>query len=266
MNANIRGYSPGEISAQGCTTIDITAAGLGVPLQAFIDGQYLDSKTMSHRPGMIIKYLPYRYDGVTGKLLSGGWYLFDTFENAKDYLRWADEEYKVVDDEGGAEVAFTKRPMFESCKGRTWRVIGAYSFAPVEEHAVGRLQIWTCTDDDVESKLQNLYSSLKNAAEDEDAASIWLLFDPDSKSIGLQMGFKKVGGTEAADATRTLEIVERKTRFSALLSERFPSSHATFDRTSVLLTLWLPKSREVGGSELAIPYYPLVPDITHEYL
>ena len=62
LNKAISGYEPGEIPAQDCTTAEIVMAGLGAPLQAFIDGQYLDSKIMSRRPGMHLKYLPYLYD------------------------------------------------------------------------------------------------------------------------------------------------------------------------------------------------------------
>jgi len=258
-NQNIRGYEPGEIDAKGCVTVDIVIADLGVPLQALIDSQYVDSKTMSHRPGMILKYLPYLYDGITGKLLTGGLYLFDTYENAKDYVRWASEEFQV----GEPKVKFTEQPMFKSFTAQVWKVIGAHSFAPVEEHAVGRLQTWSCSEPDAESKLQSLYPKVKNAAESGNAASVWLLYDPGTKKVGLQMAFRKQGVAEPAAAARDLRDAGWTTLGDALSQQLHLKP--LFDRTGVLLTLWLPRSRAAGGSELAIPYYPVVPDISYEY-
>lgn len=259
MNQNILGYQPGEIAAGGCTTIDIVVAGLGVSLKEFIDCQYLDSKIMSRRPGMVLKFLPYLYDGVTGKLLTGGSYLFDTYENAKDYIRWASEEFEV----GKPPVKFTEQPMFESVKSQVWKVIGAHGFAPIEANAVVRLQMWRCADVDTESKLRAIWENLKRTAENDGAASVWLLFNPDTRDVGLQLTFKKLGGHEPADATHTLHSVGQETRVAALIASNLVLE-PTFDRTSMLLTLWLPQSRELGGSELAIPYYPLVPAITHD--
>ena len=261
VNQNILGYQPGEIAAQGCTIIDIVVAGLGVSLQDFIDCQYLDSKTMSRRPGMILKFLPYLYDGVTGKLLTGGSYLFDTYENAKDYVQWANKEFEV----GEPPVKFTEQPMFESVKSQVWKVIGAHGFAPIEANAVVRLQIWRCEDVDAESKLRSIYQNLKRTAENDGAASVWLLFNPDTRDIGLQLTFKKLGGYEPADATHTLHSVGLETGVAALISSNL-LLEPTLDRTSMLLTLWLPQSRALGGSELAIPYYPLVPVITHNFM
>lgn len=241
-------------------TAQIVAAGLGVPLQAFIDVQYLDSKIMSQRPGMYLKYLPYLYDGVSGKLLTGGSYLFDTYENAKDYVRWASHEFEV----GDPKVKFAEQPMFESFTGQVWKVIGAHSFAPIEAHAITRLQQWNCSNADAEARLRALYPDLRTAAEALGAASIWLLHHPDDNSVGMQLGFKKGGSADHVDATRTLETAREQTELSDMLSSNLDLT-LSFDRTSVLLTLWLPKSRAAGGSELTIPYHPMVPDITHEH-
>jgi hypothetical protein len=240
-------------------TVQIVVADLGVPLQALIDAQYLDSKIMSERPGMIMKCLPYLYDAVTGKLLTGGAYLFETYENAKDYARWACEEFEV----GEPKVKFPEQPMFKSFEGQTWKVIGAQSFAPIQEHAIARLQTWSSSEPDTEDKLQTLYTKLKSEAENEGVASVWLLYDPDTEEVGLQLGFKRHGAAEPAAALRDLQAASMST-LGDWLSQQLPAK-PLFDRTSVLLTLWLPKSRAAGGSELAIPYYPVVPDITHDY-
>ncbi|KAI6779272.1 uncharacterized protein J7T54_001002 [Emericellopsis cladophorae] len=239
-NQNIRGYEPGEIAAKGCVTVDIVIADLGVTLQALIDSQYVDSKTMSHRPGIILKYLPYLYDGITGKLLTGGLYLFDTYEDAKDYIRWASEEFEV----GEPKVKFTEQPMFKSFTDQVWKT-------------------WSCSEPDAEPKLQSLYAKVKNAAETGNAASVWLLYDPSTRKVGLQLAFRKQGVAEPSAAARDL----RDAGWTALGDVLSQQLHLKplFDRTGVLLTLWLPRSRAAGGSELAIPYYPVVPDISHNY-
>jgi hypothetical protein len=260
----ISGYSPGEIQEQGCVTIEIGVAGGGVPLQIFIDTQYLDSKTMDKRPGMFIKYLPYLYNEVTGKLLAGGAYLFGTYEYAKDYLRWAGEDYEV----GEPKVKFAEQPLFESFVGTSWKVIGAHSFLPIDQHSVARLMKWKCggaaAAGGIEEKLRELYPKLRAAAEQHGVASVWLLHNPDTNTVGLETGFRKIGETDAAGAAQTLNSAKNLTALGDVLTGGL-DVEPIFDRTSVLLTLWLPKSRAEGGAELTIPYYPLVPDITHEH-
>ncbi|KAK9788650.1 putative Acyltransferase 3 domain-containing protein [Seiridium cardinale] len=260
-NSNVLGYERGEIPVKGAVTAEIIVAGLGVPLQAFIDGQYLDSKIMSERPGMYLKYLPYQYDAVTGKLVSGGSYLFETWESAKDYVSWANEDFQV----GDPKVSFWDQPMFESHNGRVWKVIGAHNFASVEENAVARLQQWTCQAANIETSLRQAYPSIRRAAEAEGAASIWLLYSPEENVVGIQLGFKKDGASEPEYARQYLANIKKLPPIEQHLPKTLGLSKI-FDRTSILLTLWLPKSRVAGGSELAIPYHPMVPDITHDHL
>lgn len=266
LNSNIRGYEVGEIPAKGALTVEIVVAGLGVPLQPFINAQYLDSKTMSERPGMYIKYLPYRYDAVTGQILNGGSYLFDTFDNAKDYVRWANDDFQV----GDPPVKFWDQPIFDSHEGQVWEVIGAHNFAPIEEHAIGRLQHWKFKGNaaDTEAALRDIYPSLKSKAEDQGAASFWLLYNPEQNMVGIQQAFRKSGECDQKSAQKSLAMAERRVS----LMEQQPELskklglELLFDRTSILLTLWLPRSRKAGCAELAIPYYPMVPDITHDHL
>lgn len=44
-----------------------------------------DRLQMAKRPGMRQKHLPVRIDAATGNFLSGGRYLFDTFEHAEQF-------------------------------------------------------------------------------------------------------------------------------------------------------------------------------------
>ncbi|KAL2213887.1 hypothetical protein CC79DRAFT_1391782 [Sarocladium strictum] len=260
LNKAIIGYEPGESSAEGCVIVEIHMP--SIPLQSFIDVQYLDSKTMSQRPGMILKYLPVLYDELNGRLLSGGAYLFETYDDARGYVQWAGEDFEV----GEPKVNFTKQPAFELFEGKAWEVLGAHSFLPIDEHVVTRLMKWHVGEDaGLTTKLRDVYHLLLATAEGErNVASVWLLHDPDTGSVGLQTGFKKVGGTDEAGARRTLQTARAFNVLETMLSSAL-SLEPSFDRTSLLLTLWLPKSRAAGGAELTIPYYPLVPDISHEH-
>lgn len=260
-NRTIRGYELGEIPAKGAVTVEITAAGTGVPLQAFIDRQYEDSRTMDKRPGMYLKYLPYRYDEVTGQLLTGGSYLFDSFENAKDYARWTTEDFRV----GDPETPFWEQPMFESTTRIVWKVIGGHNFAPMEDHAVGRLQRWKAHGTaGIEKALRDVYPSVRRDAEAQGAAAVWMLYCPEQHLVSLQLAFKKADkGDDTASVKESLDTVARKSTLEQLL----PASLAVrpvFDRSSVFLTLWLPRSRAAGGTSRTIPYYPAVPAITDE--
>lgn len=228
-----------------------------MPLKAVIDHQYGDSQSMSRRPGMYLKYLPYSYDGISGQFNTGGSYLFDTYENAKKYEEWSSSEFEL----GDQKISFWKHPMFEMARYWTWKVIGACNFAPIEEHAVARLQRWKCQGSDAEGALREAYSSLKDAAKAQGAASIWLLYKPDENMVAIQMAFKKSPGDDFASAEKSLTAVEEQPS----LENKFPKNlqlQPLYGYTRLLLTCWLPRSREAGGAEYTIPNYPVVPAIT----
>ncbi|KAH8168453.1 hypothetical protein LIA77_11717 [Sarocladium implicatum] len=243
LNKKIEGYELGGVRATGAITSELIVAGTGVPLQAFIDAQYLDSITMSRQPGMYHKYLPYLYDEVTGKLISGGRYLFDTYEDAKEYVRWLKEEFEL------------------------WKTVGAYNFTLIGDHALGRLQKWeyTSSEEEIQLKLRALYPELRDAASARGASSVWLMYDPEKRTVGLQLAFaKSAAHRDAAGVQQDLVLARQKGAVGEILSESL-ATQPVYDRTSIFLTLWLAKSIAADGPELTIPYYPIVPDITHEY-
>lgn len=156
---------------------------------------------MDKRPGMFLKYLPYCYDQVTGKLLTGGSYLFDTLDDAKDYARWTTEDFEV----GDPATKFWDQPLWESTTRNTWDVIGAYNFAPMEEHAVGRLQKWMYRGLEDVNALRDAYAAVRTAAQTQEAASIWLLHNPAEKMIAIQMAFRKLEGNDDVSAKKFSE-------------------------------------------------------------
>lgn len=261
VKGKIVGYETGDISVQAAVTVELLLGVPGLPLQAMIDQQYSDSRVMDKRPGMYLKYLPFRYDEITAKLLTGGTYAFDTWDNAKDYARWVRDDFEV----GEPKTKFLKQPLFESAIARIWKIIGAHSFAPIQEHAVGRLQYWSYENADGEAILRKHYEELKGAAEKQGAAAFWLMFNPEEKLFGIQLAFKKEQGNDEVSARRSLAVVAEKPGLGRGVFEELRAK-PVFDRISLFLTLWLPQSRAAGGCELLIPNYPVVPDITHDHL
>ena len=266
MNENIVGYDVGEIAVNGAVTVRISI-GASLPTQGLIDAQYMDSQAMDGRPGMYLKYFPYRYDEVTGKILTGGMYLFDTLENAKDYARWTTEDLMV----GEPKVHFWDRPLFESTNRWIWEVVGAHSFIPVQQHAVSHIQHWTyeASDGDaVVAGLKNAYENLRESAKAQGAASVWLLHNAEEQRVGIQVAFPKMttgqDETDAAIVSQSLESTLKQPSLQRMLPENL-KLQVLFDRASPLLTIWLPKSRAEGGGELAIPLHPFIPDITHDH-
>lgn len=255
-------YPPGPLSVGGAVTIEIVMP--PVPLQPLIDAQYIDSKTMSQRPGMYTKYFPYMYSPVNGKMLGGGCYAFDTYENAKEYVRWTEEEYQV--EREGKMVKFWDQALFEKSRKWVWRVIGAHSFCNIEAHSSLRLIQWKYTGDKIEKKLAALYPKLKETVENMGVAAVWLLHNPEEKMVGLNVAFKNENGAAGEDFGQKALRDGVKKPLETLLPPEL-GLEEFYDRTSLLLTLWLPRSREAGGTELHIPLLStIVPDISLEYI
>lgn len=262
LNTNIRGYEVGEIKAQAAFTAEIQIVqNAGVSVQGLIDHQYVDSKEMSRRPGIYLKYLPYYFDEITGQMMTGGMYLFDTYANAEAYGQWAANEFEV----GQPKTKFWDQPLFEKSVKIKFRVIGAVNFLPVAEHAMGRLERWTYdAHADADAALRKIYPVLRNAAKEQGAASFWLLHSPEEKTIAVQLAFARGKGDDHAAARDQLEFIrELPSLGKHILNEL--EINRTFNRTRLFLTLWLPLSRAAGGAELTIPNYPVVSAITHEH-
>lgn len=177
--------------------------------------------------------------------------MFDTYEDAQEYARWGNEDFVVQDGH-----KFWEQPMFESHTGQVWKVVGAYNFAETHEHAVARLRQWDYAgkDEDVEKALRKLYPSLKEAAQKQRTTSIWVLFSPLSKRVGVELGFGKARREANEAAKKSLKVVREKESFDDLLVRGGLEVTKVVDRSSLLLTLWPPRSRQAGETELAIPW------------
>ncbi|MYT29655.1 MULTISPECIES: hypothetical protein [unclassified Streptomyces] len=95
-------------------------------VQRLVDLLEIERRSMDVRPGMRHKYTPLRYAPVTGAPQIGGRYLFDTWENVRDYEQFTSQELEF---EPG--VKFWDRPFFLGVDRRLWRVAGAEDFLPL---------------------------------------------------------------------------------------------------------------------------------------
>ncbi|KAJ4256274.1 hypothetical protein NW762_009354 [Fusarium torreyae] len=249
-------YNAGEIKAKGAFTAEIRMPS-GIGLEDVWRSQYAGSQVMGKRPGMYIKYLPSKYHQISGEMLTGGSYLFDTLENAKDYENWTTNEFKV----GDPETTYWKQPIFKSVDAYVWKVIGAHNFTFVSKHGIGRLQRWTYHHVGVDSILTQLYPVLKDAAEKRGASSFWLLHRPEDKMIGVHMSFPK---PDNHDDETLLEEVEEVASIDSVAG-LFPDvleAEALLDRTSVYHAVWLPLDKDPNGVKVESPNFPALAELT----
>jgi len=219
-------YAPGPINAQGAFTADF-ALPADVPMAQVPGLIERDRAVMATRPGMRQKHLPVAIEESTGNFLSGGRYLFDTFENAVAYRDWAEHDF-VVDG-----TRFFERPYFLDPVFFAWRVIGAEDFKPIEQqHKVIRFERWD-TSTGVEGTIGDAWPRIRDAARSRDLASAWLLHGPGSQQIGL------VTVADAAADTDGPASLSSSPSLGVLLDQGTVAAKQ-FDRSSWVLTIWFP--------------------------
>ncbi|KAM0282113.1 hypothetical protein ACHAQH_003153 [Verticillium albo-atrum] len=254
--SGIKGYEIGEIAAKAAFTTDIIMVDM-VDLPTAVNGQELSRREMDVRKGMYIKYVPYQPHSVTGQVVVGGRYLFDTWENVLDYDHWTTNVYEC----GNPPQKFWNWDMFSKVDRWIWHVIGAYHFSLPDAHGFNRFQRWKYEGDNVEEELRRMYPSLRDAAEAQGAAGIWLLYQPDARLIGLITIIKKPEILTIESVHDALEDVKAQPSLGSLL----PSSlnpHSIFDRSALNLSMWLPISRLAGGAHQDTPLAPVLPSVT----
>jgi hypothetical protein len=250
---DIRGYGTGPIAAAGAFTSDFAIPD-EIPMQHLVDMLEIERRSMDVRPGMRHKYTPLRFDPATGARQVGGRYLFDTWANAVDYNTFTSTELEF---EPG--VKFWERPFFLGVDRHVWRVTGAYDFTPLATHYVNRFERWTYTGANAERLLEQVWPTVRETAGWQGLASAWLLFEPEEEQIGILTVAAKADGGDLADAASrsvtALQQIESAGRF--LPAEL--GVQKVFDRTSLILAMWLPKSRLAGGAPSAFPAAPVHP-------
>jgi hypothetical protein len=250
---DVRGYGAGPITADAAFTSDFAIPD-DIPMQSLVDMVEIERRSMDVRPGMRHKYTPLRFDPATGARQVGGRYLFDTWDNAVDYNAFTSDELEF---EPG--VKFWDRPFFLGVDRYIWRVTGAYDFTPLATHYVNRFERWTHTGGSAERLLEPLWPTVRENAAWQGLASVWLLYQPEQEQIGILTVAAKAGGGDPADvAARSVTALEHAESVGQFLPAEL-AAEKVFDRTSLILTMWLPRSRLAGGAPSAFPAAPVYP-------
>lgn len=255
---DIRGYELGPIAAEAAFTSDFAIAP-EVSMSDLVDKQEIERRVMDDRAGMLMKYMPTRYDAVTGEVLTGGRYLFDTWANVEEYRRFTAEELEF---EPG--VKFWSRPFFVDVDRHIWRVAGAHNFTPIAEHAVDRFERFTIEGTDARALLDQVWPAMRDAAQAEGLGAAWLLYQPDEKQIAIHT---VAGRVADADPVESAEASLRAIATTPSLGDLLPADlqpHKVFDRSALIVSMWLPKSRLAGGIPTANPMTPPLPAWTVE--
>ncbi len=250
---SVEGYETGPITCQAAFIADFDVSPQ-ISIAELLANMERGRKSMDVRPGMRSKYVPLRFDPATGAHQIGGRYLFDTWENVVDYMKFTTEELEL---EPG--VKFWNRPFFSNIDKRAWRVVGAHDFTPLSTHYASRFERFACDPTTSTANLKAAWPGVCKAARDIGLASVWLLIQPDERQIGILTVSMKLPGTEEAErASRSIVDLEQT---QSLINR--VSGHTTlrrlFDRTSLNLALWLPQSRRLGGDPSIFPVYPVHP-------
>jgi hypothetical protein len=251
---DIRGYGTGPIAVDAAFTSDFAVPD-DMSLQHLVDRVEIERRSMDVRPGMRHKYTPLRFDPATGSRLVGGRYLFDTWDNAVDYNTFTSKELEF---EPG--VKFWDRPFFLGVDRHVWRVAGAYDFTPLATtHYASRFERWTFAPGNVERLLAQIWPAVCENAGRQGLASVWLLFQPEEAQIGTLTVAAKADGSDPADAaSRSVAALEQAESVGRFLPAGLGVSKV-FDRTSLILAMWLPQSRLAGGAPSAYPAAPVHP-------
>jgi hypothetical protein len=250
---NVRGYQTGPIACQAAFTADFEIAH-EIPLPHVISKVDSDRQRMDVRRGMRSKYVPLRFDPATGAHQIGGRYLFDTWDDVVDYMRFTTEELEF---EPGTK--FWDRPMFSNVSKLAWQVVGAHDFLPVTAHYVSRFERFAYDAATPVESLDAAWPGICDAAQEEGLASVWLLTQTEERQVGLVTVATHISGDNDAErASRSLAALERRTSLLGDLSNR-AGIRKVFDRTSLNLSIWVPRSPPRGGAPSIFPTFPVYP-------
>lgn len=246
---NVRGYRTGPIQAEAAFTSDFPLDDR-YSMQDIVDMLERERPNMDTRPGMRHKYTPLRFDPATGVKYIGGRYLFDTWENVLDYDHFTNEE--LFPEPG---VKFWSR--FPGVDKHYWKVTGAHDFKPVATaHHVNRFERYSHTGAGFEALLKEVWPTIRDEAEKQGLSSVWLMFQPEEKQIGILTVAEKTDDTDPDVAvSKGLARLESLAPFGRLLPERL-GAEQLMDRTSLIISSWLPESRALGGAHSSFDVSP----------
>lgn len=217
-----------------------------------------DRMYMAEQRGMRTKHLPLRFDlgpqpgSNPRNLMSGGRYLFDTFEEAEDYKDWVTNEF-ILDG-----VHFLQRPFFLAPECHAWKVVGVREFSAVDKQIVMRTERWHVPHGQLKQLLQQKWNDVEAEAAQRGMSSVWLTYNPDERLAQLVYFTDPIvpANPQVPDFASL-----------AALETAIPLGHIfhsygwskTFDRTQWVLTIWFPFAAGDHGAPSLWPHSPPFP-------
>jgi hypothetical protein len=246
----------GDLAVEGAFTCDFTLpAGLAESSPEPIGGVLeRDRMIMSREPGMLRKHVPLGIDFTTGNLFSGGRYLFDTEERAKDYKTFVSEEFAI---EG---VQFLDRPEFLETDCHSWSVVAARDFADIHtSQVVLRTERWSVPANNQRRLLKGRWPAIRAAAAARGLTSVWLLYNKQEQLVSLVYFANRVAPHDpSAPDFASLFTLQGSPALGDLLGDLGYTKH--FDRTHWSWTIWFPFLRGDRGEPSLWPNSPPFPE------
>jgi hypothetical protein len=207
-----------------------------------------DRTYMAARPGFQEKHIPFNPPVLMLPAQTGGRYLFDSYQLARDYLTWAQQEF-VLDG-----VHFFDRTDFVGPVCHVWQVVGAWEGGdPRTSHHYIRTERMrgpaNKTPAQLRAQLGHRWTGMRNQAEHRGLSGVRLMFSPDERLIEIvYLASREVHGMLGLQSLISLGL--------PLLEE---GSTRVFDRTQFVLTMWFPFVTGDQGEPAPFPNSPPLP-------
>jgi hypothetical protein len=238
-------YGPGPVAAAAAFSADI-----GLPpsmsAQQLVRTNQRGLPIMSVRPGMVLKYVPYRPASTAEGTSTGGRYLFDTYTHALEYRDFL--ESLVL---RGEDTRFWDRPFFTEPTRLVWHVAGAHNFTGIDEHHVIRFERRALRTTRQLDNLSRTWARILERAAERSLAAAHLLLDETQSAVGLFTAERRPE-FDLRSIDNYIEYTMEDTS-SLLDAEDLGDTEILLDRTSVSALIWSPVLRAAGGPNAIYP-------------
>ena len=247
------GIEPANVAAEGAFTCDFQVDPTQFSLDELAPAIERDRIYMARQPGMLHKHIPIRPDPASLTFFAGGRYLFDTFENAKDYKDFVVNRF-VLDG-----IQFLDRPYFLNPDCHAWATIGAHDFGDIHDsQIVLRTERWVVPAANQRVLLMQRWPAVRLEAQRRGLTSVWLLYNKQEQLVSFVYFANRAGPDPGTADVASLAALEA----SPPLGQPFADLSWTriFDRTQWTLTIWFPTVFPDRGEPSLWPNSPLFPE------
>jgi hypothetical protein len=203
-----------------------------------------DRMYMAARPGMRKKHIPFSTSVLGLRIQTGGRYLFDTADQAAQYLDWVRNDF-VLDG-----VRFLERPEFLSPVCRSWKVVGAEEFTPSgTTHYFMRTERFRAPATHTQQKVAARWIQVRDEAQRRGLSGVRLNYDHQSRLVEIiHLADRALFDLLGLESLPTLGL--------PLLED---GCSKNFDRTQFVLTIWYPFVAGDHGPPAPFPNSPPLP-------